>query len=107
MKSTWTDEESEGSKEEDDLASNQVAFFGSLVSYNYVFIQGRASVATKSVCLFANQVLLLWRTNQLQIVTLVQNLIVEISLKKTMSLYMRHMRKCMHNGLKFVPQIVP
>ena len=35
------------------MVSNQVAFFGSLVLDNCVFMQGRAGVATKSVCLSA------------------------------------------------------
>ena len=51
MKSTSSDEESEGSQEEDDLVSIQVAFFGTLVSDNYVFMQRHAGVATESICL--------------------------------------------------------
>ena len=43
---------SEGSQEEDDLVSNQVAFSGMLVSGNQLFMQGRSDfVATDSVCL--------------------------------------------------------
>ena len=50
LKSTWSDDESEGSQEDNELVNNQVAFSGSLVSNNFVFIQGRAGVATESVC---------------------------------------------------------
>ena len=37
LKSTWSDEESEGSQEEDELVSNQVVFSGSLVLDNFMF----------------------------------------------------------------------
>ena len=37
LKLTWSDEESEGSQEEDDLVSNQVVFSGTLVSGNWLF----------------------------------------------------------------------
>ena len=40
-----------GSQEEDELVCNQVVFSSSLVSNNCVFMQGRVSVATESVCL--------------------------------------------------------
>ena len=49
---TWNDEESKGSQKEDDLVSNQVAFFGTLVSGNQLFIQGcSGSIATDTFCL--------------------------------------------------------
>ena len=54
LKSTWSDEESDGSQEEDNLVSNQVAFSSTLVSGNYLFIQRRSgSVVTNIVCLSA------------------------------------------------------
>ena len=53
LKSTWSDEESKGSQEEDDLVSNQIAFSGSLVSNNCVLMQGCAGVVTESVCFSA------------------------------------------------------
>ena len=86
MKSTWSDEEFEGIQEEDELVSNQVAFFGTLVSDNCVFMQGREGVATEYVCLSAKLGSIALETNQQPKVTVVQNLIVEMSLKKTMSL---------------------
>ena len=46
LKSTWSDEESEGIQEEDDLVSNQVAFSGTLISDNCLFMQGCARVVT-------------------------------------------------------------
>ena len=53
LKSTWSDEESNGSQEVDNLVSNQVAFSGTLVSGNRLFMQGcLGSVATDFVCLF-------------------------------------------------------
>ena len=53
MKSTWSDEESDGSQEEDNLVSNQVAFSSTLVSDNCLFMQGRSgSIATDTICLF-------------------------------------------------------
>ena len=52
LKSTWNDEEFEGNQEEDDLVSNQVAFSGTLVSGNRLFMQRRSgSVATDTICL--------------------------------------------------------
>ena len=39
MKSTWSDEESKGSQEEDKLVSNQVTFPGSLFSTNCLFMK--------------------------------------------------------------------
>ena len=50
LKSTWSDEEFEGSQEEDELVSNQVGFSGSFITYDRVFMQGRV-VATDSVFL--------------------------------------------------------
>ena len=38
MTSTWSDEESDRSQEEDNKVSNQVDFFGTLVSDNLVFV---------------------------------------------------------------------
>ena len=38
LKSTWSDEEFEGSQEEDDLVSNQVTFFGTLVYGNHFLL---------------------------------------------------------------------
>ena len=50
--STWSDEESNGSQEEDNMVSNQVTFFGMLVSGNRVLVQGRSGfVATEIVCM--------------------------------------------------------
>ena len=40
MMSTWSDEELDGSQEEDNMVSNQVAFSSSLVSDNCVLVQG-------------------------------------------------------------------
>ena len=51
---TWSDEEFDGSLEEDNLVSNQVAFSSTLVSGSHLFMQGRSgSVATDTVCLSA------------------------------------------------------
>ena len=53
MTSTWNDEKSYVSQEKDNMVSNQVAFSGSLVSNNYVLVQGRTeSIATDVVCKF-------------------------------------------------------
>ena len=52
LKSTWNDEESDGNQEDDNLVSNQVVFFGSLVSGNRVLGQERSGpVAIDTVCL--------------------------------------------------------
>ena len=49
---TWSDEESDGSQEDGNLVSNQVAFSGTLVSGNRVLVQGRLGfVTTDYVCL--------------------------------------------------------
>ena len=56
MKSTWSDEESEGSQEEDELVSNQVVLSSSLILDDYVFMQGHSGVSTDSVCLSAKTV---------------------------------------------------
>ena len=54
LKLTWSDEESYGSQEEDNLVSNQVAFFGTFVSSNHSFMQGRSgSVARDTIYLSA------------------------------------------------------
>ena len=54
LESTWSDEESNSSQEEDDLVSNQIAFSGTLVSGNHLFMQGRSdSVAIDTICLSA------------------------------------------------------
>ena len=53
LKSTWSDDESDGSQEDDSMVSNQVAFSGTLVLCNRVLVQGYlGSVATDSVYLF-------------------------------------------------------
>ena len=52
MKSTYSDEESDGSQEDDNMVSNQVAFSGTLVSGNHVLVQERSGfIATDVVCL--------------------------------------------------------
>ena len=40
MTSTWSDEESDESQEDDNMVRNQVAFANSLVSNNHVLVQG-------------------------------------------------------------------
>ena len=52
LRSTYSDEESNGSQEDNNLVSNQVVFFGTLVSGNRVLVQGcSGSVATYIVYL--------------------------------------------------------
>ena len=51
-KSTWSDEESDGSQEVDDMVSNLVAFSGNFVSSNRLFMNEHSgSIATDTVCL--------------------------------------------------------
>ena len=38
LKSTWSDKESDGSQEDDNMVSNQVAFSSTLVSGNHVLV---------------------------------------------------------------------
>ena len=50
--STWSDEKSNGSYEEENMVSNQVIFSGTLVSGNSMLMQRRSgSVATYVVCM--------------------------------------------------------
>ena len=49
LKSTRNDEESDGSQEEDNLASDKVAFYGTLVSGNHLFMQGHSGAVTIDV----------------------------------------------------------
>ena len=52
MKSTWNDEESDGSQDEDNLVRNEVAFFSTFVSDNHLFMQGCLGfIATDTICL--------------------------------------------------------
>ena len=52
MKSTWNDEESDGSQDEDNLVRNEATFFGTFVSNNHLFMQGcLGSIATDTICL--------------------------------------------------------
>ena len=54
LKLTRSDDESNGSQEEDNLVISQVAFFGTFVLGNHLFMRGRSSsVATNIVCLYA------------------------------------------------------
>ena len=52
IKSTWSDEESNGSQEDDNIVSNQVAFSHTLVLGNRVLVYGcSSSVAIDTVCM--------------------------------------------------------
>ena len=54
LKLTLSDKDSDGSQEEENLVSNQVAFSGTFISSNHFFIQGHSgSVATNTVSLSA------------------------------------------------------
>ena len=107
MKSTWSDEESKGSQEEDNLVSNQVAFSGSLVSDNFVFMQGRAGISTESVCLSAKSGFVALENKSATNSDYGSESDCGDKSEKDDEFYIRRMRRCIHNDLKFVPQTIP
>ena len=88
MTSTWSDEESDRSPEEDNMVSNQVAFTSSLFLDNRVFVQSSAYFVPQ------HHKLLQQKASQLPATSVDPILKVEMSLKRTMNLYKRLMRRC-------------
>ena len=105
LKSTWSDEESKGSQEDDELVSNQVTFSVSLISNDRVFMQGRAGVATDSICLSAKIVSVVLENKSAKS-EFGSKYDCGDEFEKMMNLYIRRMRRCMYSVLRCEPQTV-
>ena len=104
MKSTWNDEEFEDNLEEDDLISNQVAFSGTLISDNCLFMQGRVGVGIETIWLSAKSGSIALENKSGTNSECGSESDYEDESEKMMSLCMRQMRKFNQNGLKYAPQ---